>query len=86
MVMKERCKNCPHFNAQNDEYDWCHMCRICYKPIINKWIDISYAQWPDNYIRTCSNCGWCILITAVCAQDLKWKYCPNCGVRMESKE
>ena len=84
--MNEKCKNCLHFNEQSYEYDWCHMCAMevdCYKPIVNKWIDINYTQWPGNYIRACSNCGWYINRGSLRAQDLNWKYCPNCGVRME---
>ena len=56
------------------------------KILHGKWIDTNYTEWAGNYVRTCSNCGWYINYSNLRAKDLNWKYCPNCGARMESEE
>lgn len=44
---------------------------------------VKHGQWvldnPEQVLMHCSNCNWRNL-------SWKWKYCPNCGARMDGEE
>lgn len=51
-----------------------------------QWEDRENPQWRAYEIRHCSVCGWSIHKTKLRNTDLKWKYCPNCGAKLDGED
>ena len=51
-----------------------------------EWEDRPNPQWKAYDIRHCSKCGWNIPKNNLRKKDLNWKYCPNCGAKMDKGE
>lgn len=53
-------------------------------PVVHgEWEDAPNPQWKAYDIRHCSCCGWNIHKSKLRIKDLNWKYCPNCGAKMD---
>ncbi len=48
-----------------------------------KWEDKPNPQWKAYDIRYCTLCGWSIHKSKLRNADLSWRYCPNCGAKMD---
>lgn len=50
-----------------------------------RWVDKPNPQWKAYDIRYCSVCGWSIHKTKLRNSDLSWRFCPNCGAKMNGE-
>ena len=50
-----------------------------------RWVDKPNPQWKAYDIRYCSVCGWSIHKTKLRNSDLSWRFCPNCGAKMDGE-